>query len=67
MNAITSIVIAVLQLSVIILGKEAMANFIAQVRMAWLAFKDQEFVAMCDAKYNSMLEGWDKYKSDREE
>lgn len=44
-----------------------MATVVAQVRMAWAAFKDQEFVAMCDAKYNSMVESWDKYKSDRED
>jgi hypothetical protein len=35
--------------------------------MAWNELKDEEFVAMCDAQYNSMLEDWEKYKSDREE
>ena len=67
MNAISSITLALLQLGVILTGKEVMAGIIAQVRMAWKSYKDQEFVALCDAKYNSMSVSWEAYKSDRED
>lgn len=67
MSALSSFLLALLQLGVIVIGRNTMANFIAQVRMAWKSYKDEEFVALCDAQYNSMLDGWDKYKSDRED
>lgn len=67
LNAISGIILAALQLGAILFGKTIMASAIAQIRMAWNSFEDQELVAMCDTQYNSMLETWDKYKSDRED
>lgn len=66
MSAISELVIAILQLGIFLAGKSAMARAVAQIRLAWAKFQDQEFLAMCDTQYNSMLSTWDEYKKDRE-